>query len=175
MNKPSTGYVDIVTLSNLVDSVKGKRLNDWRRTKRIESLLNSLSSSLGVEKEGKLGSGALIEYTRGYKVWLHPNLIEAYKTYLSSDAPVMSDYLYLIKAGDTQYYKIGVTSDKTRRLSKLQSGSPFELKYVICTKKENAKSLEQAIHNELDVHHVRGEWFELTPLLVKRVIKTWFR
>ena len=175
MNNPSENYMDTVTLCNLVGLSRERRLADWKKTKRAKNLLTSLSAALGVEKEGKPGSGALIEYEPGKRAWLHPNLIEFYKIYLSNHAPSTSEFLYLIKAEGTNYYKIGITSDKTRRLARLQSGSPFELKCIITKITEDVKTLEQLIHKELKTYHVRGEWFELSQSQLKVVIKTWFK
>lgn len=175
MKNPSNGYVDTVTLCNLVCSTKERRLTDWRKTKRAEKLLASLSESLGVNREGDIGSGALLEYELGKRAWLHPNLIDAYKIYLSNDSPSISQFLYLIKATDTNFYKIGVTTEKAKRLAILQNGSPIELTYVITKTVKNARELEKLVHTELKAYNVRGEWFELNPSLLKTVIKTWFK
>lgn len=175
MKSPSNGYVDTVTLCNLVRSTKERRLTDWKKTKRAKKLLASLSESLGVDREGKVGSGALLEYELGKRAWLHPNLIDAYKIYLSNDSPSISQFLYLIKATDTNFYKIGVTTEKAKRLATLQNGSPIELTYVITKIAENARELEELIHTGLEAYNIRGEWFELNPSLLKTVIKTWFK
>lgn len=175
MKTPSVGYVDTVTLCNSVGLTKERRLTDWKKTKMAEKLLTSLSESLGVEKKGEIGSGALIEYELGKRAWLHPNLVDAYKAYLSNDAPLISQFVYLIKAKGTDFYKIGVATDKVRRLATLQNGSPLELVYVVTKVTDKARDLEQSLHAELKTYNVRGEWFELNPSVLKTVIKTWFK
>lgn len=175
MKLPSCGHVDTVTLCNSVGLMTARRLTDWKKTKRAKTLLTQLAVALGIEKEGALGSGALIEYESGKRAWLHPNLIEAYKLYLSNNAPSASEFLYLIRAEGTNYYTIGVATSKVKRLVSLQNSCPLELKYVVVTRMEDARKVEQLIHQRLILHNVRGEWFELTPSQVKCLVKTWFK
>ena len=177
MKEPSVGYMDTVTICNSVGATKERRLTDWKKTKRAKNLLIALSTALDIEQSGKIGSGSLVEYEsgRGKRAWLHPNLVDAYKAYLANDAPLNSRFLYLIKAKGTNFYKIGVATDKTRRLATLQNGSPLELTYVVTKITEKARDLEQSLHAELKAYNVRGEWFELNPSLLKTVIKTWLQ
>ena len=174
IKKPSIGHIDTVTLYNSVGLMTERRLTDWKKTKRAKILLTGLSVTLGIDKEGEPGSGALIEYEPGKRAWLHPNLIESYKSYLSNHVPSVSAFLYLIKAEGTQYYKVGAATDKIKRLVGLQNGCPLELKYIITKQVDNAREIERVICEELKPHNVRGEWFLLTPPQVKALMKTWF-
>lgn len=173
--QPSLGYTDTVTLCNSVGLMTERRLTDWKKTKRAKVLLAELSIGLGIDKEGESGSGALIEYELGKRAWLHPNLVEPYKLYLSSQAPSVSEFLYLIRAEGTSYYKIGIATNKIKRLVGLQNGCPLELKYVITRRMDNVREVEQLIHRELQLQNVRGEWYNLTSSQVKAIVKAWFK
>lgn len=71
-------------------------------------------------------------------------------------------YLYLIKC--QKYYKIGITKDVKGRLTKLQSGNPFDIELVARYEfpdMYSAYRVEQKFHKILNQYHVKGEWFEL--------------
>ena len=87
----------------------------------------------------------------------------------------MSELLYLIRAEGTNYYKIGVATNRIKRLAGLQNGCPLELKYVIVRRMDKAREVEQLIHRELQLQNVRGEWYSLTSSQVKAIVKTWFK
>lgn len=61
--------------------------------------------------------------------------------------------------------KIGFTSDSNpvRRLAQLQTASPDELRVMGLV--HGHKSLERKIHAFIDLHCIRGEWFERKPAL----------
>lgn len=68
--------------------------------------------------------------------------------------------LYLI-SHPHGYIKIGVSSNPIRRLSELQSGSPYELDIIGFAGFSDPEQAEKALHSEFESHRVRGEWFEL--------------
>lgn len=75
--------------------------------------------------------------------------------------------LYLIRSGNTAYYKVGVTKQRIQaRMSTLQVGNP-ELLYLIKTYKLDASimyDVERMIHASLSEHYYRAEWFRFhTP------------
>lgn len=65
-------------------------------------------------------------------------------------------YIYLIQATDnetseaTGYYKVGMTDDKKQRLDNLQTGNPFYLKMIHCTKRQVVASRETDAHKEFE-------------------------
>jgi hypothetical protein len=79
--------------------------------------------------------------------------------------PPARDYpsLYVIKAASTGYYKVGKAINPSTRVRRLQTGSPFDLEIVhtVCGEDEiEASRLERRVHELLDPHHLRGEWFD---------------
>lgn len=69
--------------------------------------------------------------------------------------------IYIIRAGNTNYYKIGFSTDADKRLKDLQTGCPFRLyKLVEC---EGNLTYEKMIHDYFNEYKCRnnGEWFEM--------------
>ncbi|XXZ47421.1 GIY-YIG nuclease family protein (plasmid) [Streptomyces cavourensis] len=75
-------------------------------------------------------------------------------------------HVYVIAADGSPLVKIGWTSNPSRRIADLQSGSPLALR-LLGTFEGNA-ALEAALHTHFAEHRVRGEWFDLgdNPLAV---------
>lgn len=71
----------------------------------------------------------------------------------------MADQVYVLRLGDTDYFKVGVTQDMVKRLASLQTGSPFELSVVRLYETDAAYKLEQDVHSLLKAYRVRNEWF----------------
>lgn len=76
--------------------------------------------------------------------------------------------LYILKNGETNQYKIGITGDLNRRLGELQTGCPAELQIVKLWKHYQRKVIERyerVLHNYFTKCGCRirpnGEWFEL--------------
>jgi hypothetical protein len=68
--------------------------------------------------------------------------------------------LYLIRAGDTDFYKVGYTSKAGEaRLEAMQTGSPLELHLIHQT--SGTLLAERKMHEALSSRAVRGEWFRL--------------
>ena len=69
--------------------------------------------------------------------------------------------IYIIRAGDSSWYKIGVTeSDISIRISTLQTGSPEKLHLM---KMYPGGFLEEkAIHKKFSYFRGEGEWFNLS-------------
>lgn len=69
--------------------------------------------------------------------------------------------VYLLRAGDTNYYKIGFTTkDPHERLASLQTGNPLPLTLVAHWYGTVAD--ERRLHGILEPYRKEGEWFELT-------------
>lgn len=78
--------------------------------------------------------------------------------------------LYLI-SHPHGYIKIGVSSNPLRRLSELQSGSPYELDIIGFAGFSEPEQAEKALHAEFDAHHVRGEWFDLHHETIAKLVE----
>ena len=77
--------------------------------------------------------------------------------------------MYILRNGNTNQYKIGITNKLNRRLKELQTGCPLELQVVkIWThyQRETIEKYERVLHNYFTQCGCRirenGEWFMLT-------------
>lgn len=72
-------------------------------------------------------------------------------------------YVYIVKCGDFNLYKIGISKAKPRiRLSALQSGCPFPLTMTHVFYCTHYSLLEYEIHERYKDCNKMGEWFSLT-------------
>lgn len=73
-------------------------------------------------------------------------------------------YVYLINTWDSpDLYKIGATrGDIKKRIKKLQTGNPSELRTVKYHETDYPFFLEKQLHFRFRVRHLYGEWFNLT-------------
>lgn len=70
--------------------------------------------------------------------------------------------LYVIRATDTGYYKIGVTSRSVEdRLKELQTGNHVRLEVVRCYEFGNVEKVEKKLHEHFLDRRISGEWFDL--------------
>lgn len=71
------------------------------------------------------------------------------------------EYIYIIQMGDSDYYKIGRTTDMKYRLKSLQTGNPFPLtiKAFFTTTNKWVRQFENIFHTELSYCRCTGEWF----------------
>ena len=80
--------------------------------------------------------------------------------------------IYLIRLGQTELYKIGLSKNSHHRLKQLQTGCPQNLAIITIFTSEDAFKLEKIIHNRLshkkmspnfhfDFDMLEGEWFNL--------------
>lgn len=77
------------------------------------------------------------------------------------DSTTPKTFIYLIQAGNTRKFKVGISQDPDRRLGYLQTGNPDKLHFGalwIGTRKD-----ESAIHRLLVEYRQSGEWFECPP------------
>lgn len=72
----------------------------------------------------------------------------------------MSGYVYLLKCQD--FYKIGIATDVHKRISGMQTGSPFTISLVASVEVDNPLALEKELHAMYSHRHHRREWFALT-------------
>jgi Meiotically up-regulated gene 113 len=75
-------------------------------------------------------------------------------------------FLYFVQAGGADGpVKIGYSGDVEKRLEALKTGNHLELTLRLKHEHDRAFDLERALHAELAVHRLEGEWFEHTPKL----------
>ena len=83
-------------------------------------------------------------------------------------------YIYVIRHGDTNMYKIGISKLTIQtRISAIQSGNPIKLNCIQQIYTPNASIIEKKIHNIFSKNKIRGEWFELSDknlLKIKQII-----
>lgn len=73
------------------------------------------------------------------------------------------DFVYLIHAIGTDYYKIGRTSKTPeKRMRGMQTGCPHELEVVDSLKTEYAEEKEERLHARYSDKREQGEWFSLS-------------
>lgn len=69
-------------------------------------------------------------------------------------------YVYLVRQGETDLYKIGHTSKHPKkRLGELQTGNPDQLHLVTYYRTANYKEVEQLMHISNATNHHWREWF----------------
>lgn len=73
---------------------------------------------------------------------------------------VESQAVYIIRAGTTPWYKIGVATNTRKRLSALQTSNPERLE-LICTIPAS-EAFEHELHHKFRDRRGCGEWFALT-------------
>lgn len=72
----------------------------------------------------------------------------------------MSGVVYLLECEG--FYKIGITDDVRKRLSQIQTSTPFNVKLIHSIPLANAWLLEKHLHERFAKKRVRGEWFKLS-------------
>jgi hypothetical protein len=70
--------------------------------------------------------------------------------------------IYLIRASETGYYKIGVSIHPSKRIEQLQTGNADELKLLLVYESEFSNKIEKHFHNRYSHLKREGEWFELS-------------
>lgn len=73
--------------------------------------------------------------------------------------------LYIIQSKNTGAIKIGISKNVEKRLSQMQTGSPYELKVIL--KIEKGGRLEKQLHETLKKHRTTSankEWFSYESL-----------
>jgi hypothetical protein len=83
----------------------------------------------------------------------------------------MTPSVYVLRAGDTNYFKIGFTAGVVfDRIKALQTGCPFPLSIHSVIESDAAQSLERLLHKELAPARVSGEWFDVEPARLEAVL-----
>ena len=80
--------------------------------------------------------------------------------------------MYLIRCGDTSFYKIGISDSPMDRLCALQTSNPHLLSIELISgfdTRRIAVATEASAHAVLSEYNVRGEWFDLPLEIVAKV------
>lgn len=77
--------------------------------------------------------------------------------------------VYLLRIYDTNYFKVGISSDVEQRLAALNTATPFMIEVVETYAQTNARETELQIHRMLADMHVRREWFHGDPDEIMRI------
>jgi len=78
-------------------------------------------------------------------------------------------FIYIIGNKEQELYKIGISKSPKERLPTIQTGCPFSLEIINTYKSKKAREIEEATHIKFKEHNTNGEWFKLTPALLKKV------
>ena len=84
------------------------------------------------------------------------------------------EYVYLIRAGQTDNYKIGITNNIESRLNTLRTSHYEELILISKAKYTNrfmSLLIEEELHNRYSLYRLRGEWFKLNDKHTEEIIK----
>lgn len=79
-------------------------------------------------------------------------------------------YLYVIKNGQDDVYKIGIATDTEQRLASLQTGNPKTLSLHLCYEFSNAHPVEMSLHQKFSSYRVNGEWFTLNASQLVEIV-----
>lgn len=71
-------------------------------------------------------------------------------------------FIYLIRSGVSNRYKIGISKNVPSRLNTLQTGNPEMLSLLRAFPAIDALKQEQDLHSHYGEKRVNGEWFVLT-------------
>ena len=89
-----------------------------------------------------------------------------------------NNLVYVIKMGDTDYYKIGLTKDINKRIAQLQTGNPLTLTVVTTFNFNNvynsttvSRGIEHEFHKQFEYCKCIGEWFKFSYGEVEKIIK----
>ena len=79
-------------------------------------------------------------------------------------------YVYFIATKRKNAVKIGIANNPDQRLKTFQTANYEELiilRVIKVANRDMAFKLEKALHQKFKKYHIRGEWFKLTPTVVK--------
>lgn len=77
-----------------------------------------------------------------------------YKKAISS-----AGYLYLVQAGDTNNYKIGIATSLKKRIIGIQSGNHLKVRIVKWCKVSHVRQKEKELHTKYKENNTINEWF----------------
>jgi len=72
---------------------------------------------------------------------------------------VKKQYIYLIRQGKTNHYKIGLSLDIKQRLKTFNMGSGIRMSLICLWDVESPSKTEKRIHKQFKEYNSHGEWF----------------
>ncbi len=100
------------------------------------------------------------------KVIVNLEKIEAeYKKFIRTDG---IGYIYLVRAGDTNNYKIGISTSIKKRLVSIQNGNHLKVELIKWCKVSQFREKEKELHDKFKEYNTINEWFlfnEITDVL----------
>jgi len=78
------------------------------------------------------------------------------------EAGIKHVWTYIIRAGESDMVKIGITTDAIGRLASLQTAHPEKLKIIRLIRGNG----ESALHHHFAKNRIRGEWFRFAPSML---------
>jgi hypothetical protein len=171
--------VDVSTMMSIIGALPGKRvkviqgrLNQraWRSINAWKDLIMTGSTSLtenGVEVSVKNAIVEIKEPESEDSITKQELIERFFSIDVSSDDCDIkqgeSGYVYFIRMTEN-YTKVGMTGDIDKRMSNLQTGSPFPLKLIRSCKTTSPRVVERLLHYMLTKQnkHIRGEWFNIS-------------
>lgn len=83
-----------------------------------------------------------------------------------------SGYIYIIRHGESNLFKVGRAGDVGQRAMHLQCGNPFSLTIENNYAFENVVLIENKLHKELREYWIRGEWYQCKLDTIQNIIET---
>lgn len=79
-------------------------------------------------------------------------------------------YVYLIRSGDSDRYKIGKTSrPPEKRLAEMDTGAAEHLWIVRTLQSDKYHQIESWLHERFSIYSAKGEWFEFSADVLHKV------
>jgi hypothetical protein len=79
-------------------------------------------------------------------------------------------YVYFIRCENTNFYKIGVSTNPYNRLQSIDSGNPFELNILSLHKLIDPYGVELELKEKYSNYNCKKEWYSLTIDIAKEIM-----
>lgn len=110
----------------------------------------------------------LAEYVGPQAGWYKPTPWSQQATFGEEDSDEPVEGVYLIRARNSGFVKVGWSKNVYSRLATMQTGSSEELELIDVL--QVGRTMEQTIHEANSDLRVRGEWFK--PEIIERLLGT---
>lgn len=176
-----------------------KQWNAINKQSSFKNFIKAVEEQMGLTDGDKKLTYSTNKGRAGSETWIHPaiaiklatrldpKLEVAFALHLSQKKDIstewikengtpkekdLSGFVYLVQATKTNFYKIGLSKDPLKRLSSIQTGTPFEVKIIHRLYSLNCVLLEKALHDYYQAYWLRGEWFDFPVSVVKEFVQT---
>lgn len=72
-------------------------------------------------------------------------------------------YIYIVQGVDTQYVKVGKSTNPLERIKTLEQGLPFPLRILLIRRVADMDREEKVLLHDCEPYRTRGEWCALSP------------